>query len=134
MDRSTGITWLCCLVALQIIIIAIPYYAQNISWLHIKLVLLGCTSKYYSEYSFAIYSISYQEIFDIDDEAFPWFLNNAAKKWKEFKSTLKKQFFDEKLTLEQLKKIHGERLNDDDWKELIKYWASEESQVSTNYS
>jgi len=58
-------------------------------------------------------------------------LNAAAKKWKEFKSTLKKQFLYDKLTEQQLKKIHGERLNDDDWNKLKEYWASEESEVST---
>jgi len=58
-------------------------------------------------------------------------LNAAAKKWKEFKSTLKKQFLYDKLTEQQLKKIHGERLNDDDWNDLKEYWASEESEVST---
>jgi len=43
-------------------------------------------------------------------------LGSAAKKWKGFKSYLKKQYFDGKLTEEQIRKIHGERLNDDDWK------------------
>ncbi|XP_066326002.1 uncharacterized protein [Miscanthus floridulus] len=71
-----------------------------------------------------------KEIYDIDDEAFPWFLNAAAKKWKEFKSNLKKQFFYDKLTEQQLRKIHGERLNDDDWNKLKEYWASEESEVA----
>jgi len=50
-----------------------------------------------SKYSFAIFP----EFFDIDDEAFPWFLNAAAKKWKDFISNLKKQFFDDKLTEQQ---------------------------------
>jgi len=57
-------------------------------------------------------------------------LGSAAKKWKGFKSYLKKQYFDVKLTEEQIRKIHGERLNDDDWKKLKEYWASEESEVS----
>jgi len=48
-----------------------------------------------------------------------------------FKSYLKKQYFDGKLTEEQIRKIHGERLNDDDWNKLKEYWASEESEVST---
>jgi hypothetical protein len=58
-------------------------------------------------------------------------LDAAAKKWKDFKSTLKKQYFDSKLTEEQIRKIHGQRLNDDDWNKLKDYWASEESEVST---
>jgi len=57
-------------------------------------------------------------------------LGSAAKKWKGFKSYLKKQYFDGKLTEEKIRKIHGERLNDDDWKKLKEYWASEESEVS----
>jgi len=43
-------------------------------------------------------------------------LGSAAKKWKCFKSYLKKQYFDGKLTEEEIRKIHGERLNDDDGK------------------
>ena len=57
-------------------------------------------------------------------------MNAAAKKWKDFISNLKKQFFDDKLTEQQLRKIHGERLNDDDWNDLKEYWASKESKGS----
>ena len=34
-----------------------------------------------------------------------WVLNTAGKKWKELKANLKKHYFDDKLTDEQLKKI-----------------------------
>ena len=43
----------------------------------------------------------------------------------------KEAVFYDKLTEQQLRKIHGERLNDDDWNKLKEYWASEESEVST---
>jgi len=39
-----------------------------------------------------------------------WVLNTAGKKWKEFKANLKKQYFDDKLTDEQLKKKYGDRV------------------------
>jgi len=61
----------------------------------------------------------------------PWFLRDAAKKWKGFKSYLKKKYLDAKLTEQEIRKIYGERLNDDDWKKLKEYWASEECEVST---
>ena len=62
-----------------------------------------------------------QEIYDISDDAFHWFLGTCGKKWKEFKSTLKKQFFNEKITNAQLKAMHAGRVNDDDWKFLANY-------------
>jgi len=43
-----------------------------------------------------------------------WVLNTAGKKWKEFKTNLKKQYFDDKLTDEQLKKKYGDRVSDSD--------------------
>jgi hypothetical protein len=61
----------------------------------------------------------------------PWFLRDAAKKWKSYKSDLKKQYLNAKLTEQEIRKIHGERVNDDDWKKLKEYWESEECEVST---
>jgi len=58
-----------------------------------------------------------------------WFLITAARKWKEFKATLKEQYFDENLTDEELKKRHGDRVNDEDWNFLVNYWKSAESDV-----
>jgi len=54
-------------------------------------------------------------------------------KWKEFKSTVKKQFFDEKISDEELRAKHRDRVNDDDWKFLSNYWRSPESEVSNWY-
>ena len=70
-----------------------------------------------------------QEIYDISDDAFHWFLGTCGKKWKEFKSTLKKQFFNEKITNAQLKAMHAGRVNDDDWKFLANYWRSPDCEV-----
>ena len=39
-----------------------------------------------------------------------WVLNTAGKKWKELKANLKKHYFDDKLTDEQLKKKYGDRV------------------------
>jgi len=49
------------------------------------------------------------------------FLITAARKWKEFKAALKEQYFDENLTDEELKKRHGDRVNDEDWNFLVNY-------------
>ncbi|KAF0913553.1 hypothetical protein E2562_023290 [Oryza meyeriana var. granulata] len=72
-----------------------------------------------------------KSIYEIDDAAFNWFLNSCARKWKEFKATLKEQFFYDKLTDEELKKIHRERVNDADWKFLTDYWSSLECEART---
>ena len=44
-----------------------------------------------------------------------WILNTAGKKWKELEANLKKRYFDDKLTDEQVKKKYGDRVNDSDW-------------------
>lgn len=55
-----------------------------------------------------------QRIYDIDAAGFNWFVNTAGKNWKEFKATLKEHYFDDKLTDEELKKKHGDRVNEED--------------------
>lgn len=72
-----------------------------------------------------------KKFYDIDAAAKNWFLRTAAKKWKEFKATLKEQYFDENLTDEELKKRHGDRVNDEDWNFLVDYWKSPECDAWT---
>ncbi|XP_008652536.2 uncharacterized protein [Zea mays] len=70
-----------------------------------------------------------KKIYDIDDAAFSWFMDSAGRKWKDFKSTLKHQFFDENISDADLKERHKGRVNDDDWKFLTEYWRSSESET-----
>ena len=70
-----------------------------------------------------------QKFYDIDDAGKNWFLITAARKWKEFKATLKEQYFDENLTDEELKKRHSDRVNDEDRNFLVNYWKSPECDV-----
>ena len=58
---------------------------------------------------------------------------SAGAKWRQFKANLKRQFFDETLTDEQLKNLHGNRIDDDELDSLLKYWRSPESKVRINY-
>lgn len=74
----------------------------------------------------------HQEIYDIDDAAFNWFLASAGRKWKEFKATLKEQYFNEKLTNEELKTKVGDRVDDDAWNFLTEYWMSPNFDVRKN--
>jgi len=73
-----------------------------------------------------------QARYDVDDAAFKWFMDTAGKKWKEWKSTLKKLYFSGKLTDEELKKKHADRVNSAEWKFLIDYWMTPQCQVRTN--
>jgi len=59
------------------------------------------------------------------------FLTTCGKKWKEFKSTLKKQYFNKNITNAQLKAMHAGRVNDDDWKFLSSYWRSPDCEFCT---
>jgi hypothetical protein len=58
-----------------------------------------------------------------------WVLLTVGKKWKDFKGELKKAYFNENLTNEQLKKKYGDRVNDSDWEYLINHWTSPEFEV-----
>ena len=78
---------------------------------------------------FVLFPWKKQKFYDIDDAGKNWFLITAARKWKEFKATLKEQYFDENLTDEELKKRHGDRVNDEDWNFLVNYWKSPECDV-----
>ena len=65
-----------------------------------------------------------QAKYDIHADSMYWVLNTAGKKWKELRENLKKQYFDDRLTDEQLKKKYGDRVNDSDWEYLITHWMS----------
>ncbi|XP_021306125.1 uncharacterized protein LOC110431371 [Sorghum bicolor] len=54
---------------------------------------------------------------------------SAGAKWKQYKAKLKRQIFDETLTDEQLKNLHGHRIDVHELDSLIKYWRSPESQA-----
>lgn len=62
-----------------------------------------------------------KKIYDLDDDAFNWFMTTSGRKWKDFKASLKGRFFDESLTDDDLKKRNGDRVNDTDWDFLIKF-------------
>ncbi|WVZ71926.1 hypothetical protein U9M48_020455, partial [Paspalum notatum var. saurae] len=73
-----------------------------------------------------------KETFDLDDAALDWFLSTANIKWKEFKADLKKKYFDETLTNEELRKRGcGNRVNATDWDYLIDFWRSSDSEART---
>jgi len=65
----------------------------------------------------------------VDEAVKKWFMDTAARKWKDYKANLKEKFFDETLTDEQMKEILKNILNDDDINDLIKFWRSSECQV-----
>ena len=77
-----------------------------------------------------IFFITNQEVYDIGDAAFKWFMTTCGLKWKGFKAELKEKFFDETLTDKELMARNGARVNPNDWKYLINFWRSDESKVS----
>lgn len=72
-----------------------------------------------------------QAIYDVDDAAYNWFMDTMGRKWKDFKSTLKKLYFSGELSDEELKEKHADRVNAADWDFLIDYWMTPECEVST---
>ena len=65
----------------------------------------------------------------MDEAVKKWFMNTAARKWKDYKANLKHKFFDETSTDEQMKESLKNILNDDDINDLIMFWRSPECQV-----
>ena len=65
----------------------------------------------------------------MDEAVKKWFMDTAARKWKDYKANLKEKFFDETLIDEQMKERLKNILNDDDINDLIKFWRSLECQV-----
>lgn len=68
--------------------------------------------------------------FDIDPICQAWVLKSAGKKWRDFKSTLKKKYFNVNLTKEEnIQKGCGNRIPLDEWEWLVDYWSMEEIKV-----
>lgn len=68
----------------------------------------------------------------MDESVRKWFIDTAAKKWKDYKTHLKEKFFDETLTDEQMEERLKNILNVEDISGLIKFWRSPECQVSSS--
>ena len=81
---------------------------------------------------FGLFFMTNQEIYDVSEDAFNWFMTTCGLKWKEFKSTLKKHYFDETITDAQLKAMYADRVTDADWAFLSNYWKSPASEVRSN--
>ena len=69
-----------------------------------------------------------QSYFEVDEAAFDYFMTAAVKEWREFKSDLKEKF-DATLTDEELMERRDERIQKDDWIQLIDQWRKPESEV-----
>ncbi|KAF4373057.1 hypothetical protein F8388_019239 [Cannabis sativa] len=69
-----------------------------------------------------------QEKFDIPLEAKIWTFRMFGKKLREWKSFLKNTYYLENLSFEEQRKCKDKRVYDDQWEELIKYWATESAQ------
>jgi hypothetical protein len=67
----------------------------------------------------------------MDDDVMKWFMDTAARKWKDYKADLKEKYFDESMTDEELKARIGKLVNAADFDYLIRFWRTPESEVST---
>ncbi|CAI0401399.1 unnamed protein product [Linum tenue] len=60
-----------------------------------------------------------QEKFDIDPFVEPWISSSLSSKWRNFKSSVKRDWF-------QCKE-RDERVSDDDWAWLLRYWSTDKA-------
>jgi hypothetical protein len=72
-----------------------------------------------------------KEYFDIDGAGFNWVMRTAGKKWKNFRSDLKKRYFNPDINIEEILECPDKRVNPEDWKYLYAYWMSSEFEVRT---
>ena len=70
-----------------------------------------------------------QEIYDIGEDGYNWFMRTAGRKWKEFKATIKERYYRPGMTIEEVGECPDNRINDSDWKWLFNYWMSAEFEV-----
>lgn len=64
-----------------------------------------------------------QKIFNIDPLCKDWVMRSAGKKWRDFKSMLKKEHFKEELSLEEnIANGCRRRVPHSDWVALCEYW------------
>lgn len=75
-----------------------------------------------------------QEKFDLPPGSDGWILKSIGKKWKDWKSNLKDEFYDPTTSIEVQKNKVPQRIREDDWIELLKFWASPEGQVWKYYT
>ncbi|XP_062079368.1 uncharacterized protein LOC133783708 [Humulus lupulus] len=66
-----------------------------------------------------------QEKFEILPQAKNWTFRTFGRKLRARKSYLKKTYYLEHLSFEEQNKYKDKRVYDDQWEELIKYWATE---------
>ncbi|CAN1159324.1 hypothetical protein LINPERPRIM_LOCUS20524 [Linum perenne] len=73
-----------------------------------------------SEYKENMWSLI-EEKFEVDLLAKWWIMNSLSKKWKDFKATVKAAWFEDN--------IRDERVCDEDWKWLLKFWNSTKAAI-----
>nr|CAD1844038.1 unnamed protein product [Ananas comosus var. bracteatus] len=59
---------------------------------------------------------------DIGDDNWPWVMKALGKKWKDFKSGLKKKHYDAHNTYEDRLANRDSRVLPEQWRQLIEYW------------
>ncbi|KAF4383348.1 hypothetical protein G4B88_023922 [Cannabis sativa] len=78
------------------------------------------------KYKYGMWKIL-QEKFEIPLDAKIWTFRMFGKKLREWKCFLKNTYYLEHLSFEEQKKYKDKRVYDDQWEELIKYWATEKA-------
>nr|CAD1820376.1 unnamed protein product [Ananas comosus var. bracteatus] len=67
--------------------------------------------------------------YNLGDDNWPWVMKALGKKWKDFKSGLKKKHYDAHNTYEDRLADRDSRVLPEQWKQLIEYWDTEEGQT-----
>nr|CAD1844056.1 unnamed protein product [Ananas comosus var. bracteatus] len=66
--------------------------------------------------------------YNLGDDNWPWVMKALGKKWKDFKSDLKKKHYDAHSTYEDRLADRDSRVLPEQWRQLIEYWDTEEGQ------
>ena len=70
-------------------------------------------------------------MFEYNEKLESWILESIAKKWKEFKHSIKRNHYSPNLSLPWKDRLNkrDNRVSIEQWEMLIHYWDSEESKV-----
>ncbi|CAI9112261.1 OLC1v1012681C1 [Oldenlandia corymbosa var. corymbosa] len=71
-------------------------------------------------------STKWQERFEVPEGMHPWILKSTNKKWKNWKSRIKRCYFNPALPVDVLVKRKPDRVVKDQWKSLLLHWNMEE--------
>ena len=72
---------------------------------------------------------NFQAFWELDERVFQWYMKTTQIKWKDFKSDLKREYYDESYSYDELIASCDARVHPDQWKLLVAFWLTPKAKV-----